>query len=502
MFTIETTAIAMAGGAAAGAGVGKAYRFTFAGTWATGDEFTVTLTDSLTAQSVTLGSGTVTGLSPSFVLTFDDKVYVLAGTAFYFSDLEAPTVWNDPQAFGNGFVEMANNFGTPEDLVALAPYQGKLLVIGRRICKPWGVDPDPANYQKGQTILNVGTPAKRSVAAVGDMDVYMLADNGVRSVRVRDASNNAIVVDIGTPIDELVQDVLDTLTDAEKAAACGVVEPSSNRYWLYIPGHSGAEGKIYVFSNFISSSVAAWGTYRATYNNGFKITITSGAAGGSIDTIVAIGRSGGFVDLALGVAWNTDAATTAADLVTEINSNTASSGFTASRVGAVVTVVPSGQWFASPSALVDVQTLGTLEYTLAANPVVFTPTEFAVYNGRVYARSGDDVFIYGGSANQSYDNCGVQWDSPFLNAKTPATRKSYSGVDAACEGRWTVKLGSKPSDPTALTTIYDGTDSTFERGKSLAGKQGTHFKVRGVESGDDYARFSGAIIHFEGGEDK
>ena len=57
MFTIETTAIAMAGGAAAVAGVGKAYRFTFAGTWATGDEFTVTLTDSLTAQSVTLGSG-------------------------------------------------------------------------------------------------------------------------------------------------------------------------------------------------------------------------------------------------------------------------------------------------------------------------------------------------------------------------------------------------------------------------------------------------------------
>ena len=479
MLSIQTTAIAMAGGAAAVAGVGKAYRFTFAGTWATGDEFTVTLTDALTALSKTLGSGTVTGLSPSFVITFDDKVYVLAGTAFYFCDVQAPTVWNDPEAFGNGFVEMANNFGTPEDLVALAPYQGKLLVIGRRICKPYGVDPDPANYQKGQTILNVGTPAKLSVAAVGDMDVYMLADCGVRSIRVRDASNNAIVVDIGTPIDELIQDVLETLTDTEKAAACSVVEPSSNRYWLFLPGHSGAEGKIYVFSNFLSSGVAAWSTYRAT------------------------------------------AVTTIAPVDTTYPDNGGEAGplnFTGLVVGQVYTwtpedhehhfvhdgrTIPAGTFVATATTAAAYGNDPGYPYTGSlTGQAAFTPEKFAVYNGRVYARAGDNVYLYGGTSNQSYDACGVQWDSPFLNAKTPATRKSYSGIDAACEGKWQVKLGSKPSDATALTTIYDGTDSTFERGKSLAGKQGTHFKVRGLEYGSGYARFSGAIIHFEGGDDK
>ena len=477
MLSIETTAIAMAGGAAAVAGVGKAYRFTFAGTWATGDEFTVTLTDALTALSKTLGSGTVTGLSPTFVLTFDDKVYILAGTAFYFCDVQAPTVWNDPEAFGNGFVEMANNFGTPEDLVALAPYQGKLLVIGRRICKPYGVDPDPANYQKGQTILNVGTPAKLSVAAVGDMDVYMLADCGVRSIRVRDASNNAIVVDIGTPIDELIQDVLETLTDTEKAAACSVVEPSSNRYWLYVPGHSGAEGKIYVYSNFISSGVAAWGTYRATHN---VLTSASGSQNGASYTFTGLTIGGLY-------RWNKGSQATSLTCGTKVL--TATGYFTATATSATVILT-------SATAPADVGDLSLVTRT------VFTPTQFAVYNGQVYARAGDDIFLYGGSANQTYDNCGVQWDSPFLNAKTPATRKSYSGIDAACEGKWQVKLGSKPSDATALTTIYDGTDSTFERGKSLAGKQGTHFKVRGLEYGSGYARFSGAIIHFEGGDDK
>src|SRR5574340_924865 len=132
MPTLNTTCVAMAGGLDAVAGTGKTYPMTFDGAWATGDIWVITITDATTAVATTIGYGTVSGLQPTFAYTLKDKVYLLAGSGLYFSAVGLPTTFNDQNATGNGFIQLANNYGTAEDLQACVSYQGKLAVISRR----------------------------------------------------------------------------------------------------------------------------------------------------------------------------------------------------------------------------------------------------------------------------------------------------------------------------------------------------------------------------------
>lgn len=265
--TLTKTVTPMNGGVNIVNGVGQQYQVTVSGTWTNGDTQSLTLTDSQTGIQTLIGAGTVSGITPTFGFTFNNKQYFLAGQAMYFSELDTPNVFDDINTAGNGFIALSNYFSTNEDAISAAPYQGNLLIAFRRMVQIWVTDPDPDNYQLKQNLQNIGTFAPLSVQAVGDMDVYMLYDSGVRSVRVRDSSNNAIVSDVGTPIDKTLQPLLASLNATQKAAACGIVDPTANRYWIYIPKSDGTAGRIYVFSYFPSSEIAAWSAYIPSYNN-------------------------------------------------------------------------------------------------------------------------------------------------------------------------------------------------------------------------------------------
>lgn len=479
MGNIVTTVAALSGGVSGVAGVAKRWRVEYGGTFATDDQLQLLLTDTLTAQADFAGFGTVTGLEPSFVFTFNDKVNILAGSAWYFSAVQGPTDFNNPNSLGNGFIELSNISGTAEDLVSIASYQGGVAIISRRNTQIWNVDPDAGNYSKRQVLENIGTVAKNSVKPVGDMDIYMLADNGVRSVRVRDASNNAIIADIGTPVDEIIQTVLKGLTDEQRAQACAVVEPSSNRYWLYLPTNY-----IYVFNYFPSSQIAAWSRYRAVWSktpNAANYTYLFGTAYYVTFSGLVVGRT---------YTFQRGTKELATSICTFVHNAVEYPDQDYTFVAAATTATVNISSTTAPGAV----TCALLEH--------FAPEKFVVQNGRVYARSGDNVFLYGGLDNQTYDRCFPQWDIPFLNAKSPATRKVYHGLDAICEGTWLVKLGTNVADANDVTAIYNNTGPSLMRGKSLAAKQGTHFKLRGQELSDGYARFSSAILHYEGGDNK
>ena len=101
-FTITTTASGFSNGATAIAGVGQETTFTFGGTFVTGDNYTVILTDSATGVQTQIGFGDFTGVVPDYCFVFQNKVYVLAGAGVYFSALALPTTFNDPNGSGNG----------------------------------------------------------------------------------------------------------------------------------------------------------------------------------------------------------------------------------------------------------------------------------------------------------------------------------------------------------------------------------------------------------------
>ena len=452
------------------AGMGQKTEFTVAGTWISTDEITITITDSLTGVQTEMGYGIVSGLIPDFLFTFNDKVYGLTGTEFYFSAIAQPTVFNDPAAAGNGFIDTANYSPTCESLVACAPYQGKLLFISRRTVLIFTVDPDPALYSKSQTLPNIGTIASLSVQPVGDMDVYMLADNGVRSVRVRDASNNAIIADIGTPVDALIQAILATLTDAQKAAACGAVEPSANRYWLFIPDSTDKNGvgKIFNFSYFPSSQIAAW----AQYDPSYQVAVTAPAASYANPLVpltytLVVGKR---------YVWTPGAhevsLTCGATVLTEYGSFTAAST-TASVVGTA-----AGATFT-----------GALTLT-----TYFTPTKFITYKGQVYVRAGDYIFQYGGTGNNVYDNCGVIAITPYISSGQPGTRKNFESIDAAFEGTWQIS-GSSDYTTQGYRLLYNNNASSFLLQTIGWGVAGSHYSFKMQEDSASYARFSSILCH-------
>jgi hypothetical protein len=468
----QNTVFSPAGGVNALTGAGMDYQFTLSGV---NPASTVTLifTDAQSGLQTQIGAGNVAGIVPTFLSAFNNKLYALSGNTTYFSAIENGAVFNDLNGAGNGFIQMANYSGTPDELKATAPYQGGLAFVFRRFVQIWNVDADVTNYSKRQELQNVGTVAPLSVQPVGDMDVYILADNGVRSLRVRDASGNATTEDIGTPIDAVLQPLLAALTDDQKSAACGIVEPSSNRYWCYVPNPDGSTGYIYVFSYFQSSQIAAWARYLPTYQSDLN---SAGAYQANVFT---------YSGLITGKRYAWTAGPNEAKLVC--------GGSTLTQSGSFIAMATTATAYAKN---------GVTDYTGALSLTMeFAPSKFFVFRGQVYARIPNALMVYGGSDNLSYENCGVTSTTPFIDSGSPATRKMFTGIDAGFEGVWRI---AACCDYTALKykPIYANNASSFQYQNIGWQASGTHYSFSMTEDGNAYARFASILCHMNQGGEK
>jgi hypothetical protein len=220
------------------------------------------------------------------VKTFGQKMYGATKSLLYFSEVADPTKWGGDQN-GAGFINLLNQDSGAENLTALAVYQGRLAIFSERTIQIWNMDPDPSKNIQVQTLNNIGTFAPKSVVAFGDVDVFFLSESGIRSIRARDSSNAATVSDIGTAIDTLIQQELSNYEEAQKRNAIGLIEPSDGRYWLALGN------KIFVFSYFTGSSVAAWSTYELDFSVSAMVYLNGRVYVRSEDTIRLYGGESG-----------------------------------------------------------------------------------------------------------------------------------------------------------------------------------------------------------------
>lgn len=197
-------------------------------------------------------------LAGTFVQTFKHKAYSAAASILFFSEIDNPRRFGTDDN-GSGFINIANDTGQSEALTATAAYQGNLALFTKRSVQIWAMDPDPLQNRQGQILSNIGTSAPRSVTSFGDLDVFFLADSGIRSLRARDASNNATVSDVGTAIDTIISGDFAITSPAERALAVGVIEPVDGRFWMAMGQ------RIYVFSYFPTASISAWSTYETDF---------------------------------------------------------------------------------------------------------------------------------------------------------------------------------------------------------------------------------------------
>lgn len=375
--------LSMSGGKDAIAAVAQKSTYTTAN-YADGSKLTLIATPTLdSANPIYFGATRVAGTTPISALTFKTKAHVTSGSSLFFSGVNQPTKWG-VNGTGAGFINLSNSSGGNETLTGLALYQGNLAAFSRRNVQVWAIDTDPALNKQGQILSNTGAFGAGSIISVGEIDVFYLSDSGIRSLRARDSSNAAVVNDVGTPVDSLILAELAAMTDAQKAACPAVIEPNDGRYWLAIGS------KVYVFSYFPNSSVAAW----STYEPGFAIS------------------------------------------------------------------------------------------------------KFTTLNGRVYARSADTIYLYGGVNNSEYDSSEVDVILPYLDGGKPAHQKTFHGLDMTCEGSWAVAAGMDPIAPLARDNTNIVTQPTFSLGRVGMAGMGTHVGVRLVNQSPGYARIANLIIHF------
>lgn len=125
-----------------------------------------------------------------------------------------------------------------------------------------------------------------------------------------------------------------------------------------------------------------------------------------------------------------------------------------------------------------------------------------VHNRRVYLRSGNDIYVYGGlGATLVYDDVEAVARTPFLDGDNPTQRKSFVGIDAALRGEWKVWLSGNVEDLGVKDKVgvYDTT--TYGRDRTGAGENSsTHFSLTFESQGVGPHKLGSVTLHYTSDE--
>jgi hypothetical protein len=194
-------------------------------------------------------------------------MYSVANRQLNFSAVGDPTVWNDPSPDadgnvahnGSGFIDIGANDADSQQLLAMEVYYDKMAIFSRLSCQLWFLDPDPSLNQYFQTLRDAGTIAPTSVRQYVANDVYFLGTHGIRSLRARDLTTTAAVADVGSPIDQPIQDIIAShghfVQGDPPYWTKAVLDLRTGRFWITF------DNFIYVLSNWASPNISAWSLY-------------------------------------------------------------------------------------------------------------------------------------------------------------------------------------------------------------------------------------------------
>ncbi|MEQ9416662.1 MAG: hypothetical protein RJQ08_03865 [Salinisphaeraceae bacterium] len=126
----------------------------------------------------------------------------------------------------------------------------------------------------------------------------------------------------------------------------------------------------------------------------------------------------------------------------------------------------------------------------------FAVSGIATVDDRLYARSGDTIYLFGGDDNATYDDSTVTVELPFADADTPATFKELQAIDATVDGEWAVSVAFNPKQPTVFDELGIVSGPTWQQPAAGAQGESTHFKFKLVHAKAEYARIANLAFHF------
>lgn len=130
----------------------------------------------------------------------------------------------------------------------------------------------------------------------------------------------------------------------------------------------------------------------------------------------------------------------------------------------------------------------------------FTVDRMVTASGRVYLRSGNTIYIYGGTSGDVYPDDGeveVRVRLPFLDANRMAQGKKIKGVDIICGGEWSINLLLDPRDETLMTETIRVSGPTTLIGQIPVYADTTHFAPLLTSEKGGRLTLSSVAVHFD-----
>ena len=127
----------------------------------------------------------------------------------------------------------------------------------------------------------------------------------------------------------------------------------------------------------------------------------------------------------------------------------------------------------------------------------FHVTQIVTAAQQIFLRDDQNqVWAYGGTDQETYDDCPVEVVLPYHGGEQPATFKRFQGLDAAAEGQWDVYASL---DPTTGAEDYCGKiiGPTFLQGSFALEGVSTHISLRLRSSVTGPLILSNMVIHYE-----
>jgi hypothetical protein len=131
------------------------------------------------------------------------------------------------------------------------------------------------------------------------------------------------------------------------------------------------------------------------------------------------------------------------------------------------------------------------------------PIDHAVTcGGRVFIRSGNKLYVYGGLDNRTYDNCGVEVRLPFLNGKKPGHNKIFEAIDMSITGTWRGAVAFNVNSPDTEETFGTFTESTWSAGRAELQGYSSHASLRFYNDDALPAVLSNIAVHYQGADEE
>jgi hypothetical protein len=118
-------------------------------------------------------------------------------------------------------------------------------------------------------------------------------------------------------------------------------------------------------------------------------------------------------------------------------------------------------------------------YTPSVDNVPFNIDDALVFKKKVYVRSGDTIYVYGGlGTSLAYDSTSPELWLPYMDAEAPSTTKKFKTLDVACEGEWQVSVGLEPTNLAAVDKIAIVSGTTYTGDSVPFEAETTHVSLR------------------------